>query len=168
VTAWKNIIVHHSASDWGTARVIDGWHKQRGWSGIGYHFVILNGFTNYEDRKRDRCMHSLIGSIETGRPINLDPFISQSEVGAHALGFNKNSIGICLIHRDGAYHANMYTSLIELLDELVHKFGIDPVNIKGHYEVDAKKPHCPGIDMRIIRDIIGHVEKRKEDCRATK
>jgi len=162
VIAWKNIIVHHSAGGWGNENYIDTLHKKRGWSGDGYHFVILNGYANFEDRQHDRCMHSLVGSIETGRPLDLDRWVEQNEVGAHALGYNKNSIGICLIHRDGPYHANMYTALIELLDELVQKFGIDPANIKGHCEVDEKKPHCPSIDMKIIRGIIKHTEARKE------
>ena len=52
------------------AKVIDKWHKERGWSGIGYHYVI----------KRD-------GQIELGRPIE--------KIGAHVKGHNKTSIGIC-------------------------------------------------------------------------
>ena len=34
------IIIHHSASPIGTTvEQIDQWHKARGWTGIGYHFV---------------------------------------------------------------------------------------------------------------------------------
>ena len=51
---------------------IDSWHKARGWSGIGYHYVI----------RRD-------GRIESGRPVE--------QAGAHASGYNANSIGICLV-----------------------------------------------------------------------
>ena len=39
----KKVIIHCSDSDFGTASVIDGWHKERGWDGIGYHYVITNG-----------------------------------------------------------------------------------------------------------------------------
>ena len=36
-----NIIIHCSDSDFGDAQTIDLWHKQRGWKGIGYHYVIV-------------------------------------------------------------------------------------------------------------------------------
>ena len=52
------------------AKLVDDWHKQRGWSGIGYHFFI----------KRD-------GQIELGRPLQ--------KQGAHTKNQNKNSIGLC-------------------------------------------------------------------------
>jgi len=69
------IIVHCSATKEGQeikAETIDQWHKQRGWSGIGYHYVI-----------------SLDGRIEYGREI--------TRQGAHVKGHNKGSIGICYI-----------------------------------------------------------------------
>lgn len=69
------LVVHCSATkanlDFDAAD-IDAWHKQRGWSGIGYHYVI-----------------KLDGTIETGRPIHT--------IGAHVYGYNRNSIGICYI-----------------------------------------------------------------------
>ena len=73
------IIIHCSAVTPGqqsSAKDIDNWHKARktkngtNWKGIGYHFVV----------RRD-------GSIEKGRPIE--------EMGAHCVGHNKYSIGIC-------------------------------------------------------------------------
>jgi len=71
----KYIVIHCSATratmDIG-AKTIGHWHKERGWSRIGYHFVI----------RRD-------GSIELGRPLDM--------VGAHTKGHNRNSWGICLI-----------------------------------------------------------------------
>ena len=53
------------------AATIDRWHKERGFSSIGYHYVI----------RRD-------GTLETGRPLNTP--------GAHVQGHNAHSIGICL------------------------------------------------------------------------
>lgn len=70
----KGIIVHCSDSPQGrgdNAATIDRWHKESGWYGIGYHYVIL------ED-----------GTIEEGRPLG--------EYGAHAKGYN-DYVGICLI-----------------------------------------------------------------------
>jgi hypothetical protein len=71
----KYLIVHCSATsekqDIG-AKEIDSWHRAKGWSGIGYHFVI----------RRD-------GTIEQGRALH--------KYGAHAYGYNKVSLGICMI-----------------------------------------------------------------------
>lgn len=69
------IIIHCSATKEGqhfTVEDIDRWHKERGFAQIGYHFVIY-----------------LDGSIHVGRRIDL--------LGAHCLGQNAHSIGICYI-----------------------------------------------------------------------
>ena len=69
------IILHCSATQEGkdfNAKDIDRWHRERGWSGIGYHYVI-----------------KLDGTIEVGRDIN--------KIGSHCKGYNKDSIGICYI-----------------------------------------------------------------------
>lgn len=71
----NKLIIHCSATKEGkdyTVEDIDRWHKQRGFSCIGYHYVI------YRD-----------GTIHYGRP--------EYRVGAHCEGQNRNSIGICYI-----------------------------------------------------------------------
>lgn len=70
-----SIIIHCSATKTGqdfSAVDIDRWHRQRGFNGIGYHYVIR-----------------LNGEIEKGRDIAL--------AGAHCKGWNERSIGICYI-----------------------------------------------------------------------
>ena len=71
----KYIVIHCSATkrsqDIGTFE-INQWHRERGWSGIGYHFVIRRN-----------------GIIETGRGVR--------KIGAHAYGVNRMSWGICLV-----------------------------------------------------------------------
>lgn len=70
--AIRKIVIHCSATPEGrdvTAKEIDGWHRQRGWKKIGYHYVIR-----------------LDGTVEVGRP--------ESEVGSHVQGHNADSIGI--------------------------------------------------------------------------
>jgi len=151
---WKNIIIHHSASNWGSSLLIDGWHKQKDFNCIGYHFVILNGFTSAEDYHKDRRFDFLEGSIEMGRTLDGDEWVEWNETGAHALGFNKNSIGICLIHKDEPYSFKMINSLLTLLEELIIEFQIEPDYILGHYELDKKKPLCPGLDMQLIRNLL--------------
>ena len=71
----NEIIVHCSATPEGKdfhASDIDRWHKAQGWKCIGYNYVI-----------------DLDGTVEPGRPLN--------EIGAHTVGHNSNSIGICYI-----------------------------------------------------------------------
>ena len=69
------IVIHCSATQHGVdvdVRMIDKWHRNRGFAGVGYHYVIR-----------------LDGTIERGRDIN--------RAGAHAKGYNSNSIGICYV-----------------------------------------------------------------------
>ena len=71
----KELIVHCSATPEGKDYSVDTirqWHLQRGFSDIGYHYVV------YRD-----------GSIHTGR--------DESVIGAHCTGHNTNSIGVCYI-----------------------------------------------------------------------
>ncbi len=148
---WQNIIVHHSASGWGNALFIDQWHKKRGWLGIGYHFTVLNGYTNSRDLKSGKRFGELVGCVECGRTLDGDLWVQNEEIGAHVLGMNKDSIGICLIHNTGTYHPTMIHSLIYLISGLMRRYNIPPENILGHSEVDDKKPLCPGYDINIIR-----------------
>jgi len=69
------LVVHCSATSFGKdldVMDIDRMHRRRGWSGVGYNYVI-----------------KLDGTIENGRPLEKIP--------AHVKGFNRNSIGICYI-----------------------------------------------------------------------
>lgn len=74
------IVIHCSATpasmDVGV-KEIDRWHREKGWWTCGYHYVI----------RRD-------GTIEESRRFNED---GDPIIGAHALGFNSESIGICLV-----------------------------------------------------------------------
>ena len=71
----NEIIIHCSATPEGRnfkASDIDHWHRQRGFKKIGYHYVI-----------------DLDGTIEVGR--------DEDEIGAHCVGHNRESLGICYI-----------------------------------------------------------------------
>ncbi len=125
------IIIHSSATppemDIGVAE-IDQWHKERGFSQIGYHFVI----------RRD-------GAIERGRPV--------CATGAHARGYNLHSIGICWI---GGYNNNkdkqpednrtdeQKPSMVMLIKSLLVVFPIDEVF--GHR--DIANTACPSFDVK--------------------
>lgn len=126
----NKIIVHCSATPEGhnfTVKQIDAWHRQRGFNGIGYHFVIY-----------------LDGSVHMGRPL--------AEVGAHCKGYNAHSIGVCYIGgtaSDGKTPKDTRTSeqkqsLIRLLKELKEKYP--GVSIHGHREFANKA--CPCFDAK--------------------
>ena len=126
----NKIIIHCSATPEGkdfTASDIQVWHVKRGFNEIGYHFVI-----------------DLDGTVEHGRNIQ--------RVGAHCLGQNRNSIGICYIGglaEDGKTPKDTRTeaqkkSLLLLLKELKAKYP--RVTIHGHNEYAAKD--CPCFDVK--------------------
>lgn len=144
-----SIYIHHSASNWGNAKLIDLWHKERGWTEIGYHYVVFNGYLTKEDYKRKNINEELIGKIEKGRDIE--------KVGSHVAGHNANSIGVCLIHNDLPYSETQLESYRLLVATLALHFSVKVENIKGHYELDKTKPLCPSLNMDEERKIIAEL-----------
>ena len=130
------IIVHCSATREGrdyTVADITRWHKQRGFTTIGYHYVI------YRD-----------GSLHVGRDVNL--------VGAHCMNHNAHSIGICYIggcKTDGISPKDtrtdaQKTALVALLKDLRRKYPY--AKIHGHRDFANKA--CPSFDAtREYKDI---------------
>ena len=121
------LVIHCSATPEGrahTAKDIDLWHKQRGFTEIGYNYVIL-----------------LDGTIELGRDVDKIP--------AHVDGYNKDSIGICYI---GGVDKNTLQpkdtrtlfqkeALIKLLKELKKLYP--DAEIQGHRDFAGVKKACP-------------------------
>lgn len=121
------IIVHCSATPEGrnvAVADIDRWHRERGFDGIGYHYVV------YID-----------GSVHEGRPLN--------KVGAHCKGHNAHSIGICYV---GGVDLNgkpkdtrtlaQKDALVNLLMRLKRRFP--KAVIRGHRDFASKA--CPSFD----------------------
>ena len=126
----NKIIVHCSATPEGrnfTVKQIDACHRQRGFNGIGYHFVIY-----------------LDGSVHVGRPL--------AKAGAHCKGYNAHSIGVCYIGgvaADGKTPKDTRTdtqkaSLVKLITELRQQFP--NASVHGHREFANKA--CPCFDAR--------------------
>ena len=129
-----NMIIVHCAytppsMDIGAAE-IDGWHKERGFTGIGYHFVI----------RRD-------GSLEQGRPLE--------QPGAHVQGHNAHSIGICLVggkvlsEEDAPcnnFTPEQYGALRALAADLCRRFP--GAEVLGHRDVPGVNKTCPCFDVR--------------------
>ena len=124
----NEIIVHCAATPEGKnfkAADIDRWHRERKMKCIGYHYVV-----------------DLDGTVEPGRP--------ESEIGAHCLGHNQYSIGVCYV---GGLAANGKTpkdprtaaqkeALLALLKKLRAKYP--NASIHGHRDFAAKA--CPSFD----------------------
>lgn len=151
--AFRYMTFHHAAGWSATSRAegiaavkaIQDFHQNgRGWSDIGYQFVIDRG-----------------GRLYQGRPF-LDGSTSLDQVpllalGAHVGGANTGNIGISML---GCYHPpegsqcteqitpealNTYTTLFAFLSE---RYGIEPELIRGHR--DFSPTACPGDNNYVL------------------
>lgn len=150
----KYLFFHTAAADIRNvdATRINQWHLDKGWSGIGYHYVIID---DRHDTKAD-------GTIEKGR--------NENKNGAHVYGVNSISLGICCV---GHGNKNDFTSaqkvsLVKLLTELAEKYDVPTENILGHREVNllvekgivgesaSTTKSCPGhkVDTDEIRGLV--------------
>lgn len=152
-----SIIVHCSDSEWGTAREIKKWHTDapptgRGFSDIGYHFVIQNGRPTPHQE-----LPALNGSIECGRPIDEDNVIGPDETGIHCLGYNDRSIGVCLIGVK-RFTLEQFDALKHLLLDLCRQHNIPADGVLGHYETESGKAQgktCPNFSVLDFRMWLG-------------
>ena len=124
----NEIIVHCSATPEGkdyTLDTIRQWHRQRGFSDIGYHYVI----------------HPY-GTVEEGRDGNI--------AGAHCSGHNSKSIGICYIggmtaDNKKAKDTRTDAQKVNLKALLMAMRKLYPsAKIHGHRDFAAKA--CPSFD----------------------
>lgn len=128
------LIVHCSATPEGVDYTVDDirrWHRQQGWSDIGYHYVVYRN-----------------GLIVDGRDVDL--------IGAHCLkgGHNTHSIGICYVggvdkddvkkSKDTRTHEQR-AALKAILIDLKRLYP--NAKIYGHRDFDKKKD-CPSFDAR--------------------
>ncbi len=124
------------------------------WADIGYHFVICNGLLMPDTAYQSALYLDVMdGSVETGRRIDGDSFVSDNEKGAHTLGYNGTSIGICLIGKTSFTEAQ-FESLGVLLHDLMNHYGISKSHIYGHYQLNKGRT-CPNFDVpKFIRGLI--------------
>ena len=134
----RYLVIHHSESTWGDAAVIDKWHKDRGWSRIGYHKVILNGYPTYKHRATGNYLASADGKIQQGR--------ADDEVGAHCKDgqMNYKSLGLCMIGNfDGDEPTEKQKeALTDACARLCMRHGIHVDHICFHNDFADKT--CPG------------------------
>ena len=138
----ERIILHHAAASQCNVDDIDRWHKQKGYSCIGYHFFIKKNGTIYRGRQ-------------------------ENAVGAHAYQNNYNSIGICF---EGDFEKEQMTDTQveagkELVAYLKNKYNISKV--QKHSDVNSTS--CPGKNFRFdeianstVKNVNTSVEVKKE------
>jgi len=132
-----DVIIHCSDSKFGNACLIDSWHRQRGFSMIGYHYVILNG--QLSPAKYHRFFN---GVIETGRPLDDDGQFEKDETAAATLGKN-DCVQICLIGKSGEFTIGQMKNCAILLRELKQQFGT--ITVYQHSDFATNKPYCAGL-----------------------
>lgn len=143
----RYVVVHGSASYYGDVDTFESWHKDRGWAGIGYHWVITNCYPTYDDYKEKRPKLDYDGRIWKGR--------DEKFMGAHVHGYNNESIGICMVGNEGVYSAAQIRSCARLCTEIRLRYPTI-LSIKGHYEFTVLKT-CPTLDMEYIRTLFSNL-----------
>ena len=124
------VIVHCTATPEGrhtTVEDVRRWHLDRGWSDIGYHFLVY-----------------LDGTVHEGRSLDIQ--------GAHCRGQNKNSIGIAYV--GGIDKVNFKPkdtrteeqkeALVDMLEffKIAHPEAV----VYGHRDFTSKA--CPSFDAK--------------------
>ena len=126
----RRLIIHHSASSRETTvETLREWHKARGFEDIGYHRVIDGN-----------------GTVHATRPLTVQ--------GAHALGANHDSWGICVMG-DNTHSDRMWSEVqIEALERFVDAACelVPGLLVCGHRDAVGGKTatECPGLDVRAL------------------
>ncbi|WP_310619258.1 phage tail tip lysozyme [Flexibacterium corallicola] len=129
------LIVHCTATREGqsvSVKQIDRWHRARGFSGIGYHFVV-----------------HLDGTISNGRAL--------ARIGAHTRGYNAHSIGAAYV---GGVDANgdpkdtrtkaQHKALEQLIKDMDERFNLKKVS--GHNQYSNKA--CPSFQVDAYNELL--------------
>lgn len=124
------IIIHCSYSDipsHDNIETIRKWHvDENGWSDVGYHYFITSD-----------------GTVQNGRPLE--------SAGAHTIGQNHDSIGICL-HGKSKFTFAQFTTLKRLILKLQFQFQIPDEKVFGHRDFTKYKT-CPVFDYKKVLSI---------------
>lgn len=132
------IIVHHSATpdcDLVSWHAIERYHRQRGWSDIGYHAGIELARGDY------LCLY--------GRPELLP--------GAHTVGQNRSSLGFVFVGNYDSVEPDRRMLVLaarRVLAPWCLRYGLTPNDIYPHRDFADKT--CPGskFDMTLLRNLV--------------
>jgi len=144
----KRIIIHCSDSLWGDVPTIRDWHVNgNGWRDIGYNAVIYNGF----QKNSKEYTPAADGLLVEGRALDFSVNIDMDEVAAHARGFNRDSIGVCVIGKDTFTDKQKETLILFCK---MWKRIVPDIEIVGHYEVTNSGKTCPNMYMDNVRRVV--------------
>jgi hypothetical protein len=152
---WRWIVIHHSASRRGNAQIIDNEHlNQRGWDGIGYHFVIGNG------------VDMPMGRIEGTFRWRLQQHGAHAGSSPEQKQYNQDGIGICVIGNYDQERVPQYVEqrLVEICAQLIdHTPTLSVGRIIGHKDIPGKITACPGqaIDLERLRFLVRQELQRR-------
>ena len=141
----ERLVVHHTERNNDFRAFVRMRHVYlNSWEDIGYHYLIGN--------KRP---FSRDGKLYRARPEELE--------GAHARGYNHNSLSVCLI---GNLDINLPTekqfeTLFSFLDEKILQYVLSSDNVRGHNELPGTDKSCPGrfLDMGYVRSVVSGREE---------
>lgn len=134
---WKGIVIHHSATDVGSAKALDNFHRnqRRMENGLAYHFVIGNG----------RGMGD--GEIHIG-----NRWTKQLD-GGHLKKeeWNKIYIGICLIgnFEKQTPSTRQMDALEGITRHLMRRCSLNPSSVTTHRIQHKNHTVCPGKNFSI-------------------
>lgn len=120
-----------------TVDMIRDWHvRGNGWADIGYHRIILY------PQGHEKYWWEL---VKLGRPVE--------NVGAHTLGHNTGSFGICTVGKPGLdLHPLQIVAIIKTNKVIQKRYNIHSTKIKCHRDFNATQ--CPGDQIEgIIRGL---------------
>lgn len=129
----NRVFLHCTASDnpkHDNVKVIEGWHKAKGWSTTGYHLFI----------RKD-------GTIEEGRDLERIP--------ASAKGHNTGTIAVvCHGLKREKFTQEQFNSIHELCNQINIAYD-GQISFHGHAEVAANKT-CPVYDYKGVLNLDGN------------
>jgi N-acetylmuramoyl-L-alanine amidase len=118
----RDIVIHATMTgdEDVTVKDLDRQHRRAGWNGVGYHFIIT----------RD-------GVPRPGRPIYRS--------GAHVRGFDKYSVGICMVGQSESFTDQQWAALRAVCIDLTHLYP--NAKVMGHRDCPRADTTCPSFDV---------------------
>ena len=129
--AWRYLILHHSATDRGSAPNFDRMHRAHGWDELGYHFVIGNGTDSGN------------GLVEIGSRWPRQKHGAHCKVVGHP-EYNDVGVGVCLVGNFDHYAPTdaQVQSCIRVVQFVKDRYRIPESRMYGHGQL--KPTRCPG------------------------
>ena len=135
-TTTRYIILHHSeVASSHTAEDIHQWHKNNGWAGIGYHYLV-----------------DKIGEVYEGRP--------RGTVGAHARGHNEESIGVCFEGDFNKESMNEKQENAAIILLTILSLAYSDAELRMHNDFNPQK-NCPGRNFPFDRLLLAVANRKK-------